>query len=176
MFSVFSLWMTPFHYQAHRILFSFFLFFFFYDSFILTAYLVGVFERWAGWLLTSPHNTFLLVCVVYSRVQDFRMGGSGKQVRWDYSSFLLLEMATHSSTLAWRIPWMEEPGRLQSTGSQRVGHDWATSLHFTSLPSVAEWLVTVNCRAMVGSWRPGGQQLVTEVTSIDSRVLCVTVA
>ena len=36
-------------------------------------------------------------------------------------------MATHSSILAWRIPWMEEPGRLQSTGSQRVGHDWATS-------------------------------------------------
>ena len=33
------------------------------------------------------------------------------------------EMATHSSTLAWKIPWMEEPGRLQSTGSQRVGHD-----------------------------------------------------
>ena len=38
------------------------------------------------------------------------------------------EMATHSSILAWRIPWMEEPGGLQSTGSQRVRHDWATSL------------------------------------------------
>ena len=33
------------------------------------------------------------------------------------------EMATHSSTLAWKIPWMEEPGALQSIGSQRVGHD-----------------------------------------------------
>ena len=33
------------------------------------------------------------------------------------------EMATHSSILAWRIPWTEEPGRLQSTGSQRVRHD-----------------------------------------------------
>ena len=33
------------------------------------------------------------------------------------------EMATHSSTLAWKIPWMEECGRLQSMGSQRVGHD-----------------------------------------------------
>ena len=33
------------------------------------------------------------------------------------------EMATHSSILAWRIPWTEEPGRLQSTGSQRVGDD-----------------------------------------------------
>ena len=37
------------------------------------------------------------------------------------------EMATHSSILAWRIPWMEKPSRLQSTGSQIVGHDWATS-------------------------------------------------
>ena len=38
------------------------------------------------------------------------------------------EMATHSSTLAWRNPWMEDPGGLQSMGPQRVGHDWVTSL------------------------------------------------
>ena len=37
-------------------------------------------------------------------------------------------MAPHSSTLAWNISWMKEPGRLQSMGSLRVGHDWATSL------------------------------------------------
>ena len=42
-------------------------------------------------------------------------------------------MAPHSSTLAWKIPWMEESGRLQSMESQRVGHDWMTSLSlFTS--------------------------------------------
>ena len=41
------------------------------------------------------------------------------------------EMAIHSSTIAWRIPWTEERGRLQSMGLQRVGHDWATSLSFT---------------------------------------------
>jgi len=35
------------------------------------------------------------------------------------------EMATHSSILAWKIPWTKDPGRLQSMGSQRVGHDWA---------------------------------------------------
>ena len=45
------------------------------------------------------------------------------------------EMATHSSILAWRIPWTEEPGGLQFIGSQRVRHDWATSLHFTSTSS-----------------------------------------
>ena len=40
------------------------------------------------------------------------------------------EMATHSSILAWKVPWMEEPGRLQSMGSQRVGNDRVTSLSF----------------------------------------------
>ena len=43
------------------------------------------------------------------------------------------EMATHSSTLGWKIPWTEEPGRLQSMRLQRVRRDWMTSLHFTSL-------------------------------------------
>ena len=38
------------------------------------------------------------------------------------------EMAIHARTIAWKIPWTEEPGRLQSIGWQRVGHDWATSL------------------------------------------------
>ena len=42
-------------------------------------------------------------------------------------------MATHSSILAWRIPWTEEPGGLQSMGSQRVGHDWATRHTLTLL-------------------------------------------
>ena len=40
------------------------------------------------------------------------------------------EMATHSSTLAWKIPWTEKPGRQQSMGSQRVWHNWATSLSY----------------------------------------------
>ena len=42
----------------------------------------------------------------------------------------LNKMAIHSSTIAWKIPWTEEPGRLQSMGSQRVGHNWATSPSF----------------------------------------------
>ena len=52
-------------------------------------------------------------------------------------------MALHSSTLAWKIPWMEEPGRLQSMGSLRVGHDWATSLSlFTFLHWRRKWQPT----------------------------------
>ena len=45
-------------------------------------------------------------------------------------------MASHSSTLAWKIPWMEESGRLQSMGLLRIGHNWATSL---SLFSFTHW-------------------------------------
>ena len=45
------------------------------------------------------------------------------------------EMATHSSILAWRIPWIEDPDRLQSMGLQRVWHDWATSLSLFHLKS-----------------------------------------
>ena len=47
-------------------------------------------------------------------------------------------MAPHSSTLAWKIPWAEEPGGLQSMGSLRVGHDWATSLFHFSLSCIGE--------------------------------------
>ena len=42
---------------------------------------------------------------------------------------LEVDRATHSSTLAWRIPWTEEPGGRQSIGSQRIGHDWSTITH-----------------------------------------------
>ena len=52
-------------------------------------------------------------------------------------------MTPHSSTLAWKIPWMEEPGRLQSMRSLRVGHDWATSLPlFTFMHWRRKWQPT----------------------------------
>ena len=75
-------------------------------------------------------------------------------------------MAPHSSTLAWKIPWTEEPGRLQSMGSLRVGHDWATSLSlFTFMHWRRKWQPTpvflpgesqrqkslVGCRLWMGS-------------------------
>ena len=61
---------------------------------------------------------------------DLPGGSDGKASAWETQAqslgqedLLEKEMATHSSILAWRIPWMEEPGRLQSMGLQRVGHD-----------------------------------------------------
>ena len=55
-----------------------------------------------------------------------------------WEDLLEKEMATYSNILAWRIPWMEEPGRLQSMGSQRVGHDWATSLSLSTSKASAD--------------------------------------
>ena len=49
------------------------------------------------------------------------------------------EMASHSSTLAWRIPWMEEPGGLQTMGLQRVRRDFTFTFTFNGASQVAQW-------------------------------------
>ena len=64
------------------------------------------------------------------------------------------EMATYSSTLAWKIPWTEEPCRLQSMGSQKVGHDLETSLSFhvyqaSLVAQTVKRLVCLQCRKPV---------------------------
>ena len=63
-------------------------------------------------------------------------------------------MATHSSSLAWKIPWTEEPSRLQSMGSLRVGHDWATSL---SLFTFIHWRTKWQPTPMFLPWESQGQ-------------------
>ena len=58
----------------------------------------------------------------------------------NYTPYSEKAMAPHSSTLAWKIPWTEEPGRLQPMGSRRVRHNWATSLSlFTFMPWRRKW-------------------------------------
>ena len=60
-----------------------------------------------------------------------------------YGRWLEKAMAPQSGTLAWKIPWMKEPGRLQSIGWLRVGHDWATSLSlFTFMHWRRKWQPT----------------------------------
>ena len=56
-----------------------------------------------------------------SKVSTYNVGDQVRSLGWEDP--LEKEMATHSSTLAWKNPWMENPGRLQSMGSQRVRHD-----------------------------------------------------
>ena len=70
-------------------------------------------------------------------------------------------MAPHSSTLAWKIPWMEKPGGLQSMGLLRVGHDWATSLslftfHFHALEKEMATHSSVLAWRIPGTGESGG--------------------
>ena len=79
-------------------------------------------------------------------------------IRFYFSSYLMMmtekAMAPHSSTLAWKIPWIEKPGRLQSMGSRRIGHDWVTSL---SLFTFMLWRRTLQCSCLENP-RDGGAQ------------------
>ena len=96
-------------------------------------------------------------------------------------------MAPHSSTLSWRIPWTKKPGRLQSMGSWRVGHDWATSLSLFTfmhwrrkwqpipvfLPGESQgWRSLVGCRLWGHRVRYDLSDLVAAKVSVPSCFLC----
>ena len=72
--------------------------------------------------LASPVAQIVKKLFAMKKTQDWSLGCEDP---------LEEEMATHSSILAWRPPWTEEPGGLKSMGSQRVGHDWATNTKIT---------------------------------------------
>ena len=89
---------------------------------------------------TKYYRTSLVAQMVkrLSTMQETRVWSLGRE------DPLEKEMAIHSSIIAWKIPWTEEPGRLQSMGSQRVEHDWATShayVHtlYVGLPLWLSW-------------------------------------
>ena len=65
-------------------------------------------------------------------------------------------MAPHSSTLAWKIPWTEEPGRLQSMGLLRVGHDFTFTFHFHALEKEMATHSSVLAWRIPGTGEPGG--------------------
>ena len=75
-------------------------------------------------------------------------------------------MAPHSSALAWKIPWMEEPGGLQSMESLRVGHDRATSL---SLFTFMHWRKDMATHSSVLAWRIPGTEEPGELPSMRSQ-------
>ena len=66
------------------------------------------------------------------------------------------EMATHSSIHAWKIPWTKEPGGLQSMGSQRIGHNWVTSLHFRDICSLQSQIGDKDIQCTVLNVKPSG--------------------
>ena len=65
-------------------------------------------------------------------------------------------MATHSSTLAGKVPWLEEPGRLQSTGSLGVGHDLTFTFHFHAQEKETSTHSTILAWRIPGTGEPGG--------------------
>ena len=76
---------------------------------------------------------------------------------WPYlESHLEKAMAPHSSTLAWKIPWMEEPGRLQSMESLRVGQDFTFTFHFHALEKEMSTHSRVLAWRIPGTGKPGG--------------------
>ena len=75
-----------------------------------------------------PWNQTVAAAVVTVTAVFMRLPCTGQFIKFGTSQNMKKEMATQSDILAWRIPWTEEPGGLQSTGSQRVRRDWATSL------------------------------------------------
>ena len=95
----------------------------------------------------SPPLSFFRVSVVFGTDvyiwSSYTSGHSGVFIWISCTWYAEKAMAPHSSTLAWKIPWMEGPGRLQSMGSLRVRHDWATSLSlFTFMQWRRKWQPT----------------------------------
>ena len=89
------------------------------------------------------------VCQSRRHLQELN-GSYGKESAYNAGDMVFYplekEMATHSSILAWKIPWTEEPGGLQSMGSQKVRHDWVTNiykwpLYFVSSPPPHLWSI-----------------------------------
>ena len=106
-----------FVYSLRRVLISFF--YMYLSSFPSTIY-------WRDFYpLTSLVSQMVKCLPTMQETRVWSLGGEDP---------LEKEMATHSSTLAWKIPWTEVPGRLQSMGLQRVRHDWVTSLSFSLVP------------------------------------------
>ena len=72
-------------------------------------------------------------------------------------------MAPHSSTLAWKIPWAEEPGRLQSMGSRKVGYDFPLTFRFHALEKKMATHSSVLAWRIPGMVEPGGLQSIHRV-------------
>ena len=99
---------------------------------------------------SSSLSAIRVVCSAYLRFLIFLPAilnpacvSSSQAFLMMYSAYTEKAMTLHSSTLAWKVPWTEEPGRLQSMGSLRVRHDWATSLSlFTFMHWRRKWQPT----------------------------------
>ena len=118
-------------------------------EFIITSIFGVFYSTLPLWKMVIMNMTNLMVSEYFAFQCTLSASWCWKWKKWhsliNYDIVYLLEktLAPHSSTLAWKIPWMEEPGRLLSMGSLRVGHDWETSLSlFTFLHWRRKWQPT----------------------------------
>ena len=93
--------------------------------------------------ISARHRLTLTYAGFYSSLLFLAYFSKLLRITFAYDTKMEKAMAPHSSTLAWKIPWMEEPGRLQSMRSLRAGQDWATSLSpFTFMHWRRKWQPT----------------------------------
>ena len=114
------------------------------------------------YIYVNTHIFICMFCILKSQVHwyifFFFCSEFCHTLKWKGLGFTCLP---HSSTLAWRIPWTEEPGRLQSMGSRRVRHDWATSIslftfHFHALEKEMATHYSILAWRIPGTEEPGG--------------------
>ena len=129
---------------------------------LLETFSFALVISWPGFLPMSgwASDTYSKCFLASFQSQRKAMPKNAQTTAQLHSSHTLAEkaMAPQSSTLAWKIPWTEEPGRLQSMGSLRVGHDWMTSLLlFTFMHWRRKWQPTrVLAWRIPGTGEPGG--------------------
>ena len=131
--------------------------------------------KWDGfkeenlWLSNVPNTSwFYCLCtlrfnMVFSMVQRTHLPMQETQATrvrsLDWEDLLEEGMATHSSILAWRIPWTEEPGSLQSMGSHRIGHYWSDLVHthiwfIVQRMKIVIWITSACTPSFLHSWTP----------------------
>jgi len=111
-------------------------------QFLFPAQHSSPFKIFACLLIYSTRNLFRKFLIDIKTLK-YSWWGIQQMFYNNYTWRMEKAMATHSNTLAWKIPWMEEPGRLQSMGLLGVGHNWATSLSlFTFMHWRRKWQPT----------------------------------
>ena len=130
--------------------------------------------RVLGYLHDKKKKKKVNFSVKSSQKTLYHSGGYTPSLDFIIYHYVLKAMASHSSTLAWKIPWMEEPGGLLSMGSHRVGHDWsdlaaaAAAFFYNSLTLYWDYLFTCSFPHQTESRESQGQIFLPPIICIKT--------